>query len=182
MPKLQGPQPAAAPSTMAGEARLCEDIVRETECDSSVSAFFWAWRSLRRDGAGVRRRVARRSAGPSPSPRSFARAMEAATLPVLWLRAQGSSHDAMKARVQYPKRQSMLLGRGWKAFARAHSLEDGHTLCFKLTEDDMLSIKFYGNSGVRLGCCEESSSGSDSLSSSGGDEERSDGSDSGDGF
>ncbi|KAE8795295.1 L-ascorbate oxidase-like protein [Hordeum vulgare] len=77
----------------------------------------------------------------------------------------------MQARVEYPKRHSMLLMRGWKDFARAHSVEDGHTLCFKLTEDDILSLKFYGRSGVRLGCYEESSSGADCLSSSESDEE-----------
>ncbi|KAE8816207.1 L-ascorbate oxidase-like protein [Hordeum vulgare] len=82
----------------------------------------------------------------------------------------------MQARVEYPKRHSMLLGRGWKAFARAHSLEDGHTLRFKLTEDDMLSVKFYGRSGVRLDCCEESLSGVECPSSSESDEEDSRGS------
>ncbi|KAE8795328.1 hypothetical protein D1007_29825 [Hordeum vulgare] len=42
----------------------------------------------------------------------------------------------------------MLLGRGWKAFARAHNLEDGHILRFKLAKDNMLSVKFYGRSGL----------------------------------
>ncbi|KAE8803184.1 L-ascorbate oxidase-like protein [Hordeum vulgare] len=97
--------------------------------------------------------------------------MEAAGPPVLWLRAHGFSHGAMQAHMQYPKRHPMVLGRGLKAFARAHSLEDGHTLCFKLMEDDMLSIKFYERSGVRLGCCEESSSGAECPSSSERDKE-----------
>lgn len=77
--------------------------------------------------------------------------MEAAKPPVLWLRAYGCSHSAMQVHVEYPKRRSMLLGRGWKACARAHSLEDGHVLRFKLAEDNMLSVKFYGRSGARLG-------------------------------
>ncbi|KAE8794078.1 L-ascorbate oxidase-like protein [Hordeum vulgare] len=82
----------------------------------------------------------------------------------------------MQVHVEYPKRRSMLIGRGWKAFAQAHSLEDGHVLRFKLAEDNMLSVQFYGCSGVRLGCCEESSSGAECPSSSYSDEEDSGGS------
>ncbi|KAE8766542.1 l-ascorbate oxidase-like protein [Hordeum vulgare] len=106
-------------------------------------------------------------------PRPFARAMQAAKPPVLWLNAYGCSHDAMEVHTEYPKRRSMLLGRGWKAFARARSLEDGHILRFKLAEDNMLSVKYYERSGVRLGCCKESSSGAECPSSSDSDEENS---------
>ncbi|KAE8803698.1 l-ascorbate oxidase-like protein [Hordeum vulgare] len=108
-------------------------------------------------------------------PRPFARAMESAKPPVLWLRAYSCSHGAMQVHVEYPKRRSMLLGRGWKAFARAHSLKDGHVPRFKLVEDNMLSIKFYGRSSVCLGCYEESSSGAEYPSSSDSDEEDSGG-------
>ncbi|KAE8820097.1 l-ascorbate oxidase-like protein [Hordeum vulgare] len=110
-------------------------------------------------------------------PRPFARAMEAVKPYVLWLRAYGCSDGAIHVNVEYPKRRSMLLGRGWKAFARAHNLEDGHVLRFKLSEDDMLSVKFYGRSVVRLGCCEESSSGAECPSSSDSDDEDSCGGD-----
>ncbi|KAE8798310.1 l-ascorbate oxidase-like protein [Hordeum vulgare] len=92
--------------------------------------------------------------------------MEAAKRPVLWLRAHGCSHAAMQARVEYLKRHSMLVGRGWKSFARAHSLEDWHILHFKLAEVNMLSVKFYGRKGVRLDCCEEGSSSAECPSSS----------------
>ncbi|KAE8818251.1 l-ascorbate oxidase-like protein [Hordeum vulgare] len=104
-------------------------------------------------------------------PRPFARAMEAAKTPVLSLRAYDFCHGVMQVHVEYPKRRSMLLGWGCKAFARAHSLDDGHILHFKLEEDNMLSVKFYGRSCVRLGCCEESSSGAECPSSSDSDEE-----------
>ncbi|KAE8780967.1 l-ascorbate oxidase-like protein [Hordeum vulgare] len=103
-------------------------------------------------------------------PRPLARAMEAPRPHVLWLRAHGCSHGAMQALVEYPKRHSMLLGRGWKAFARAHNLEDGNILRFKLPEENMLFIKFYGRTGVRLICCEESSRGAECPSSSDSDE------------
>ncbi|KAE8767646.1 l-ascorbate oxidase-like protein [Hordeum vulgare] len=102
--------------------------------------------------------------------------MEAAKPPVLWWQAYGCSHGAMQVHLEYPKRCSMLLGRGWKTFARAHSLEDGHVLRFKLAEDNMLSVKFYGRSSVRFGCCEESSSGAECPSTSDSDEEDSGGS------
>ncbi|KAE8785626.1 l-ascorbate oxidase-like protein [Hordeum vulgare] len=87
--------------------------------------------------------------------------MEAAKPHVLWLREHGCSHGNTHACVEYPKCHSMLLGRGSKAFACAHSLEDGHILCFKLAEENMISIKFYGRTGVRLSCCEESLSGAE---------------------
>ncbi|KAE8766276.1 L-ascorbate oxidase-like protein [Hordeum vulgare] len=77
----------------------------------------------------------------------------------------------MQVHAEYAKRQSMLLGRGWKAFARAHSLEDGHILRFKLGEDNMIYVKFYGRLGLRLGCCEESSPGTECPSWSDSDEE-----------
>ncbi|KAE8791496.1 l-ascorbate oxidase-like protein [Hordeum vulgare] len=106
-------------------------------------------------------------------PRPFARAMEAAKPPILWLKPYGCSHGTMQVHTEYRKRRSMLLERGWKAFARARSLEDGHILCFKLVEDNMLSVKFYGCSGACFGCCEESSSGAECPSSSERDEENS---------
>ncbi|KAE8782278.1 l-ascorbate oxidase-like protein [Hordeum vulgare] len=99
-------------------------------------------------------------------PRPFTRAMKATKPRVLWLRAHGCSHGAMQVCVEYPKRHSMLLGRGWKVFARAHGLEDGHILRFKLEEVNMLSVKFYGHTCVRLSCCEEGSSGAECPSSS----------------
>ncbi|KAE8795726.1 L-ascorbate oxidase-like protein [Hordeum vulgare] len=96
--------------------------------------------------------------------------MEASRPPVWWLRAHDCSHGAMQACMEYPKRHSMLLWRGWKTFARAHSLEDGHILRFKLPDENMLSVKFYERRGVRLGCCEEGSSGAECPSSSDSDE------------
>ncbi|KAE8782711.1 L-ascorbate oxidase-like protein [Hordeum vulgare] len=97
--------------------------------------------------------------------------MEVEQPPVFWLRAHGCSHGATQVHVEYPKPHSMLLGHGWKAFVRAHGLEDGHVLRFKLMEARVLVVKFYGRSGVRLGCYEESSSGLECSTSSDSDEE-----------
>ncbi|KAE8797223.1 L-ascorbate oxidase-like protein [Hordeum vulgare] len=72
----------------------------------------------------------------------------------------------MHVHAEYPKPHSMLLGRGWKAFARAHGLEDGYVLRFKLAEARMLVVKLYVRFGVRLGCCKEGSSGVERSASS----------------
>ncbi|KAE8783937.1 L-ascorbate oxidase-like protein [Hordeum vulgare] len=65
----------------------------------------------------------------------------------------------MQVHAEYPKPHFLLLGRDWKAFARAHGREDGYVLRFKVMEARMLVVKFYGRSGVHLSCCEEGPSG-----------------------
>ena len=85
--------------------------------------------------------------------------------------------------VDFPAPRVMYLRRGWKTFARIHSLTAGLVLYFKLMEDGLLSFKVFGDFGTRLKCCVESScdgdsgDGSSSLSES--DEEDS-GADDGD--
>ena len=68
----------------------------------------------------------------------------------------------------------MYLYRGWKTFARLHSLTDGLTLHFKLMEGGLLSVKIFGHFGTRVRCCVESSSDDEDSSSSESDEEESD--------
>ncbi|KAE8817661.1 l-ascorbate oxidase-like protein [Hordeum vulgare] len=99
-------------------------------------------------------------------PRGLAVVMEAERPPAFWLRAHGCSHGAMQVHAEYSKPHSMLPGRGWKAFALVHGLKDGYVLRFKLAEACMLVVKFYGRSGVHLGCCEEGSSGIQCFASS----------------
>ncbi|KAE8794053.1 l-ascorbate oxidase-like protein [Hordeum vulgare] len=108
--------------------------------------------------------------------------MEEEKPPTLWLRVHGCGNGVVPVAVEHPGTRLLFLGHGWKSFARAHNLWDGHVLRFKMTEGHLLSVKLYGSSGARLGCCKESSSGTDSPSLSGGDEEGSHGSDSGDGL
>ncbi|KAE8808056.1 L-ascorbate oxidase-like protein [Hordeum vulgare] len=107
--------------------------------------------------------------------------MEEEKPPTLWLWVHGCGNGAVPVVVEHPGPRLLFLDRGWKSFARAHNLWDGHVLRFKIMADNLLSFKLYGSSGARLGYCEESSSGTDNSSSSGGDKEGSDGSDSGDG-
>ena len=88
----------------------------------------------------------------------------------------------MRADLEFPPAPNvMLLRRGWKTFARAHSLAKGHVLHFKLMEADLLSIKVFGRSGIRLGCCAASSADDESSSSSDSDEEETGGEDDVDG-
>ncbi|KAE8791817.1 L-ascorbate oxidase-like protein [Hordeum vulgare] len=98
---------------------------------------------------------------------------------MLWLWVHGCGNDAMPVAVEQPGSRLLFLGRGWKSFARAHNLWDGHVLHFKMMADNLLFVKIYGSSGVRLSYCEESSSRTEIHSSREGDEDRTDGSGSG---
>ena len=94
---------------------------------------------------------------------------------------KGCCHGDMWVNTRFPAPQVMLLRRGWKTFACAHCLMDGHVLCFKLAESDLLSVKVFGRSGIQLGCCAESSTDDESSSLSEIDEEDSDDDDDGSG-
>ena len=84
-------------------------------------------------------------------------------------------------RRRLPGSSGMYLRRGWKTFARIHSLTAGLVLYFKLMENGLLSVKVFGDLGTRLKCCVESSSNDEDSSSSGSDEEDSDSDDEGSG-
>ena len=88
----------------------------------------------------------------------------------------------MQVDVDFPAPHVMYLCRGWKTFARIHSLTAGLVLYFKLMESGLLSVKVFGCSGIRLGCCAESSTNDESSSSSDSDEEGRDGDDDGSGW
>ena len=94
---------------------------------------------------------------------------------------KGRCHGNMWVNTGFPAPQVMLLRWGWKTFARAHCLMDGHVLCFKLAESDLLSIKVFRRSGHRLGCYAESSTDDGSSCSGDSDEEDSDNDDEGSG-
>ena len=79
--------------------------------------------------------------------------------------------------VDFPTPHVMYLHRGYKTFAHAHSFSEGHVLQFKLMENGLISIKIFGRSGGRLGCCVNSSNNDESSSSSKSDEEDNDGND-----
>ncbi|KAE8774390.1 hypothetical protein D1007_53222 [Hordeum vulgare] len=63
----------------------------------------------------------------------------------------------------------MFLGLGWKLFALAQGLQDGHILDFKFDGATTLSVKVFGIVGDRLDCyMQVCSSGSSSPSSTDG--------------
>jgi hypothetical protein len=85
----------------------------------------------------------------------------------------------MWADMEFPAPHVMLLLRGWKTFAHAHSLAARHVFHFKLMHAILLSVKVFGHSGARLGCCAENLTDDESSSSSDSDEEDTDGENSG---
>ena len=97
--------------------------------------------------------------------------MEEEAIRALRLHVRDCENGSMWADVDFPHPHVMYLHQGWKTFARAHSLMEGHVLYFKLMESGLLSVKVFGNSGIRLGCCLESSTNDESSSSSDNGEE-----------
>ena len=104
-------------------------------------------------------------------PTPFAREMELDPPESLWLHMRGCGNGITWVNVGFPRPHVMYLRSGWKPFAHAHSLSEGHVLQFKLMENGLLSVKIFGHSGGRLGCCVESSSDREDSSSGGSDEE-----------
>ncbi|KAE8803927.1 L-ascorbate oxidase-like protein [Hordeum vulgare] len=102
--------------------------------------------------------------------------MSEETPSMLRLRVHRYGNNTVPVTMEQPGLRLLFLGRGWKSFARAHNLRDGHVLRFKMMEDNLVSVKIYGSSGARLGYCEESSSGTDIASFRESDEDGSDGS------
>ena len=127
----------------------------------------------------LRRPPRRRLRLPAP----FARVMERDSPQTLRLHMRGCGNGGTRVDVDFPAPRVMYLRRGWKTFARIHSLTAGLVLYFKLMEDGLLSVKVFGEFGTRVKCCMESSSDGDSddgsSSSSESDEEDS-GADDGD--
>ena len=109
----------------------------------------------------------------------FAREMERDPPQTLRLHMRGYGNGGTRVDVDFPAPRVMYPRRGWKTFARIHSLTAGLVLYFKLMEGGLLSVKVFGDLGTRLKCCVESSSGDEDSSSSGSDEEDNDNSDEG---
>ena len=84
---------------------------------------------------------------------------------------RGCGNGGMWVDVDFPAPHVMYLRRGWKTFARAHSLTDGHVLQFKLMESGLLSVNIFGRSGGRLGCYAESSTNDESEEDIDGDDD-----------
>ena len=94
---------------------------------------------------------------------------------------RGCGNSDMMVDVDFHAPHVMYLHRGWKTFARAHGLSEGHVLQFKLMESGLLSVKIFGRSGGRLGCRAKSSTDDECSSLRESDKEDSDGDDDGSG-
>ena len=86
-------------------------------------------------------------------PAPFAREMEHDRPQSLRLHMRGCGNGGTRVDVDFPAPRVMYLRRGWKTFARIHSLTAGLVLYFKLMEDGLLSVKVFGDFGTRLKCC-----------------------------
>ena len=104
-------------------------------------------------------------------PAPFAREMERDRPQSLRLHMRGCGNGGTRVDIDFLAPRVMYLRRGWKTFARIHSLTAGLILYFKLMEDGLLSVKVFGDLGTRLKCCVESSSDDEDSSSSESDEE-----------
>src|SRR3954469_2805799 len=123
----------------------------------------------------LRRAPRRRLRLPAP----FASVLEVEQPETLNLRMRGCGISGTRVHVESRAPGVVCLGRGWKTFARIHSLTEGFTLHFKLVGEDLLSVKAFWGFGIRARCCEDSSSDSEGSSSSESDEEGSDSDDEG---
>ena len=90
---------------------------------------------------------------------------------MLRLHMRGCGISGTRVRVAFPAPNVMYLDRGWKTFARIHSLMEGFTLHFKLMEGNLLSVKAFGCFGTWAKSCVDSSSDSEGSSSSESNEE-----------
>ncbi|KAE8766539.1 hypothetical protein D1007_62215 [Hordeum vulgare] len=60
---------------------------------------------------------------------------------MLWLQVHGCGNGTVPVTVEQPGPRLLFLRRGWKSFARARNLWDGHVLHFKMMVDNPLSVK-----------------------------------------
>ena len=62
--------------------------------------------------------------------------------------------------VEYTVNDFMLLGRGWKAFARSRHVTRGQYLASKYDGDETLSVRIFCAEVGRVDCCAKSDSSS----------------------
>ena len=79
------------------------------------------------------------------APTPFALEMELDPPQTLRLHMRGCGNGDMRVDVDFPAPHVIYLRRGWKTFARIHSLTVGLVLYFKLMEGGLLSVKVFGD-------------------------------------
>ena len=98
-------------------------------------------------------------------PESFAMAMASRRPDGFWLQVEGCPNGPSLVLVEYAPDDAILLGKGWKTFARFRRLSKGQFLAFRFDGDQTLLVKIYHATGGRVECCAESESSSNSSSS-----------------
>ena len=80
--------------------------------------------------------------------------------PVTGCRWTAAPNGPSWVEVEFTVDDSMLLGRGWKAFAHSRYLTRGQYLAFEYDGDETLSVKIFRADGGCEDCCVESDSSS----------------------
>ena len=65
---------------------------------------------------------------------------------------------------EYAPDDTILLSKGWKAFARSRHLSKGQFLAFRFDGDQTLLVKIYRAASGRIECCTESENSGHSSS------------------
>ena len=77
-----------------------------------------------------------------------------------WLQVEGCPNVLFWVFAEYASDDSMLLGKGWKSFARFRHLTREQCLAFQFNRDRTLSMKIYRAVGGQVECCAQSESSS----------------------
>ncbi|XP_020172571.1 B3 domain-containing protein Os03g0212300-like [Aegilops tauschii subsp. strangulata] len=101
-------------------------------------------------------------------PESFTKELAERVPMGLWLQPDGCCNGPSWVVTAFTPSGFILLMRGWKSFAVARGLKEGHILHFKYDGAATLFMKIFGVIGYRLKCCTESDD-SDSPGNNDGD-------------
>lgn len=82
-----------------------------------------------------------------------------------WLQVEGCPNGPSWVLAEYAPDSTILLGKGWKTFARFCCLSKVQYLAFRFDGDQTLPVKIYRAAGGRVECCAESESISNSYRS-----------------
>ena len=88
-------------------------------------------------------------------PDSFAMAMANRRPRGFWLQVEDCPNGPSWVVAEYAPDNAILLGKGWKAFARSRRLSKGQFLAFRFDHQTFL-VKIYRAAGGRIECCAES--------------------------
>ncbi|KAE8785256.1 heat shock cognate 70 kda protein 1 [Hordeum vulgare] len=85
----------------------------------------------------------------------------------LWLQIDGCCNGPSWVVTEFNFLGFLFLRHGWKSFALAQGMRDGHILHLKFDRATTLFVMVFESVGGRVGCCTEDSSGSSSTDDSG---------------